>query len=122
MKLGVMAVVGALLGGGSALAESVEAPTGQPPPVRRDESSLKEATGRIRAIDKDRNQLTIAPGEKQEAVNLVIDRTTTIFVDGRIGKLDDVREGNEVRASYELKQGSNRAQWIEINKRTRQQQ
>lgn len=119
MKFGVWVALGAVLAAGAGHAESVEAPSGKAAPVRRDQSTLKEASGTIRAIDKDNNRLIIAPGDKGTPVDLVIDRTTTIFVDGRIGKLDDVLEGNEVRASYELKKGSNRAQWIEVNKRSR---
>ena len=80
----------------------------------REQDSLCEAAGLVQAIDRDRNQLTV--NVKALPVTLQIDKTTTIFVNGRTGTLDDVREGTTVRASYALKKGCNHAQWIEISK------
>lgn len=77
---------------------------------------LREARGSIQDVDKERNRVTVEP-TKGSALTLQVDRTTTIFIDGRTGSLDEIRAGSEVRASYELRQGSNRAQWIEVSKR-----
>ncbi|MFN7134253.1 MAG: hypothetical protein ACK4N5_19395 [Myxococcales bacterium] len=121
MKFGLMAVVGCALCATVVYAEGTEVAKQDKAQrvVRRDASSLKEAAGKVRSIDKDKNELSILGEGQTDPVKLTVDRTTTIFVDGRIGTLNDVNEGFEVRASYELKQGNNRAQWIEINKRRR---
>jgi Cu/Ag efflux protein CusF len=82
----------------------------------RENGALREVRGRVSGIDKDHNQLTLESAPSR-ALTLQLDRTTTVFLDGHTSSLDEVREGAEVRASYEVKRGSNRAQWIEISKK-----
>jgi hypothetical protein len=88
----------------------------KPAVKRTDPGVLREARGKVKDIDKGKNQVVLDRSAK-EALTLQVDKSTTIFIDGRIGTLDEVEPGGEVRASYEFRQGANRAQWIEIDKR-----
>ncbi len=82
-----------------------------PPP-----SGLREARGRVGRLDKANARLTLQRGPREELV-LQVEPSTTLFIDGRIGKLSDLREGAQVRVSFEQRDGANRAQWIEVNRR-----
>lgn len=84
--------------------------------AHRDPGSLREVRGRVSGIDKEHNQLTLENAPSR-ALTLQLDKTTTVFLDGHTSSLEEVREGAEVRASYEVKRGSNRAQWIEVSKK-----
>ncbi len=86
------------------------------PSTRRDAGALREARGRVRGVDKEHNELTLDSGQTPPVI-LQLDKTTTVFVDGHTGTLDEVREGSEVRASFETKRGGNRAQWVEVSKK-----
>ncbi|MGC4113649.1 MAG: hypothetical protein QM765_03090 [Myxococcales bacterium] len=80
------------------------------------DAGLREARGAVGQVDKDRNRVTLEQN-KGSALTLQVDKTTTIFIDGRTGTLDEIKAGAEVRASYETKQGANKAQWIEVSKK-----
>ncbi|HEY3445937.1 MAG TPA: hypothetical protein VGK67_06200 [Myxococcales bacterium] len=80
------------------------------------DAGLREARGAVNQVDKDKNRVTVEQG-KGSALTLQVDKTTTIFIDGRTGTLDEIKAGAEVRASYETKQGANKAQWIEVSKK-----
>ncbi len=82
----------------------------------RDPSALREVRGRVSGIDKEHNQLTLESAPSR-ALTLQLDKTTTVFLEGHTSTLEELQEGAEVRASYEVKRGANRAQWIEVSKR-----
>lgn len=85
---------------------------------RREEAGLREARGAVNQVDKDKNRVTLDE-PKGAPLTLQIDKSTTIFIDGRSGTLDEIRAGAEVRASYETKAGANKAQWIEVSKKAK---
>jgi Cu/Ag efflux protein CusF len=86
------------------------------PSTKRDAGALREARGRVRGVDKERSQLTLESTQNPPVI-LQLDQTTTVFVDGHTSTLDEVREGSEVRAAYEVKRSGNRAQWVEVSKK-----
>jgi len=91
-----------------AQAEKVEKP--QPAAY----GSLREASGEVKEIQHARNEVTLESEGKR--VVLRLHRATTIFVDGRVSTLDELKPGMEVRASYEERDGANRTQWLEATK------
>ncbi|MBI5546498.1 MAG: hypothetical protein HY901_21670 [Deltaproteobacteria bacterium] len=80
------------------------------------DAGLREARGAVQGVDKDKNKVTVEQ-PKGSPLTLNVDKTTTIFIDGRTGTLDEIKAGHEVRASYETRQGANKAQWIEVSKK-----
>jgi Cu/Ag efflux protein CusF len=80
------------------------------------DAGLREARGAVNQVDKEKNRV-IVDSNKGSPLTLQVDKTTTIFIDGPHGTLDEIKAGAEVRASYETKQGANKAQWIEISKK-----
>ena len=85
------------------------------------DAGLREARGAVNQVDKDKNRVTVEQS-KGSPLTLQVDKTTTIFIDGRTGTLDEIKAGAEVRASYETKQGANKAQWIEVNKKEKEKE
>jgi hypothetical protein len=88
--------------------------------TRGQTSGLREARGKVQQIDKANRQLVV-DRSRHGPLTLQIDKSTTIFIDGRTGSLDEIGAGSEVRASFESRQGANRAQWIEVNRKPRKQ-
>lgn len=79
------------------------------------ERGLNEVKGTIDVVKTAQNEVVIkALPEKKELTTLHVDKDTTIFVDGRTGALSDLKEGQEVRASFEEKAGMKHANWIEV--------
>jgi hypothetical protein len=70
--------------------------------------ALREAAGKIDAIDGEHNVITV------DGKRLQVDQTTTIFVSGRTGTMEDLDEGVRVRATYEPGADRPVAQWIEL--------
>ena len=69
-----------------------------------------EMEGTIRSIDTVSKELALDNGSK-----IVLDDATTISVEGKEGKLEDLKEGTKVKASFEEKDGKNVAQKLEVN-------
>jgi signal transduction histidine kinase len=69
-----------------------------------------EMEGKIQSIDPANKELVLDSGSK-----LVWDDSTTISVEGKEGKLEDLKEGRKVKASYEEKDGKNVAAKLEVS-------
>lgn len=69
-----------------------------------------EMEGTIQSIDTASKELALDNGSK-----IVLDDATTISVEGKEGKLEDLKEGTKVKASFEEKDGKNVAQKLEVN-------
>src|SRR6185437_4841705 len=69
-------------------------------------------TGRIQQIDKTQHQLTIAQAGKTQS--LKFGDNSTIFYEGRLGSIDDLKEGQEVRAAYEERDGQKNLRWLDV--------
>jgi Cu/Ag efflux protein CusF len=59
-------------------------------------SAANELTGTVQKFDRDANQLTLANSDKK----LRVSSDTQVMKDGQVGSLSDIREGDQVRASY----------------------
>ena len=74
--------------------------------------SLREVQGRITAVDPRGGMLTLEhPGGR---VELRVDDSTTLFLPGHTGRLEDLRVGQQIRAAYEPRERGAVAQWIEL--------
>lgn len=102
MSRGGVGVWGALLGAVPALAQ-------EPPAEVR---SLREVEGAISSVDVRRGTLMLA--EARGRVELRVDASTTIFLPGRTGRLEDLSPGQRLRVAYEQGERGAVAQWIEL--------
>ncbi len=68
-----------------------------------------EMEGKIQSIDTASKELVLENGTK-----LFLDENTTISVEGKEGRLEDLKEGAKIRASYEEKDGKNVAAKLEV--------
>lgn len=100
------ALLGAALAAGVAWADGSKA-KGQP-------MEQEEARGTIQTIRKADNEIVLSrEGMPEEQVTLVIDKETTINLDGQTASLADLKEGQQVRASWHTKNGEKRATTID---------
>jgi Cu/Ag efflux protein CusF len=68
-----------------------------------------EMEGKIQSIDTASKELVLDNGAK-----LVCDDSTNIMMEGKSAKLEDLKEGSKVKASYEEKDGKNVAAMVEV--------
>lgn len=83
---------------------------GQEPP--EEVRGLREVEGAVASVDVPRSKLLLTQGRKQ--VELHVDASTTIFLPGRTGSLEDLSPGQRLRVAYEPGEGGAVAQWIEL--------
>jgi hypothetical protein len=102
MARGGWAVWGAVLAAGPALAQE------PPAEVRR----LLELEGAISSVDVRHGTLMLTAG--RERVELRVDASTTIFLPGGTGRLEDLAPGQRLRVAYEPGERGAVAQWIEL--------
>ena len=69
-----------------------------------------EMEGTIQSIDTAGKEIVLSDG-----TTLVCDDSTNIMVEGKEGKLDDLKEGAKVKASYEEKDGKNMAATLDVS-------
>jgi Cu/Ag efflux protein CusF len=69
-----------------------------------------EIEGKIQAVDKMSKELILDNGPK-----LAWDEDTKIMVEGKEGRLEDLKEGGKVKASFEEKDGKNIATMLEVS-------
>ncbi|ABS26405.1 conserved hypothetical protein [Anaeromyxobacter sp. Fw109-5] len=60
------------------------------------ESSKNELTGTVQKFDRETKELTLANSDK----TLKVSESTTVMKDGQAGTLSDIKEGEQVRASF----------------------
>jgi Cu/Ag efflux protein CusF len=60
------------------------------------ESSKNELTGTVQKFDRETKELTLANSDKK----LKVSESTTVMKDGQAGTLSDIKEGEQVRASF----------------------
>lgn len=72
-------------------------------------AAAEQMEGKIQSIDTGSKVLVLDNG-----TTLVLDESTTISVEGKAGKLEDLKEGAKVKARYENKDGKNVAAQIEV--------
>jgi hypothetical protein len=102
MGLGRVGLWGALLGAVPALAQ-------EPPAEVR---GLREVEGAIFAVDV--RQRTLSLAQARGRVELRVEASTTIFLPGGMGRLEDLSPGQRLRVAYEPGERGAVAQWIEL--------
>ncbi len=75
--------------------------------------SSTQLTGRLSSIDKDAGEVTIDHAGQTQVLKL--GDNTTVFTEGRLGSIEDLKEGQQVRAAFEEKGGERTLRWIEVN-------
>ena len=70
-----------------------------------------EMEGMIKSVDTVTKEVSFDNG-----VTLVMDESATITIEGTEAKLEDLKEGARVKASYEEKDGKNVAEKVEVSK------
>ena len=73
-------------------------------------AAAAEMEGKIQSVDTMKQELSLDNGSK-----LAWDNTTKITVEGKEGKLEDLKEGSKVKAGYEEKDGKNMALTIDVS-------
>ena len=73
-------------------------------------AAAAEMEGKIQSIDQANRELSLDNGSK-----LVWDETTKITVEGKEGRLEDLKEGVKVKAGYGEKDGKNLAETLEVS-------
>jgi Cu/Ag efflux protein CusF len=73
-------------------------------------AAAAEMEGKIQSVDTMKKELSLDNGSR-----LAWDETTKITVEGKEGKLEDLKEGTKVKAGYEEKDGKNMALTLEIS-------
>jgi Cu/Ag efflux protein CusF len=68
-----------------------------------------EMEGKIQSIDPASKEIVLDDGAK-----LVCDDSTSIMVEGKEAKLEDLKGGAKVKASYEEKDGKNVAAMLDV--------
>ena len=76
---------------------------------------LRQVEGSVSSVDVRSSKLMLAEGRKR--VELHVDASTTIFLPGRTGRLEDLSPGQRLRVAYEPGQHGAVAQWIELLER-----
>jgi hypothetical protein len=74
--------------------------------------SLREVQGTISAVDPRKGTLVLE--EARGRVRLHVDASTTIFLPGGTGRLEDLSPGQRLRVAYEADERGAVAQWIEL--------
>ena len=102
MLRGSWGLWGMALAAGPALAQ-------EPPEEVR---GLRQMEGAVSSVDVRSSKLMMAEGRKR--VELHVDASTTIFLPGRTGRLEDLSPGQRLRVAYEPGEHGAVAQWIEL--------
>jgi len=72
-------------------------------------AAAADMEGKIQSIDTASKEIVLDDGTK-----LAWDDSTNIVVEGKEGKLEDLKEGAKIKASYEEKDGKNVAAALEV--------
>ena len=73
-------------------------------------AAAADVEGKIQSLDPAGNQLVLEDG-----TTLVLTEDTTMTMDGNWVKLDELKEGAKVKASYQEKDGKNVAETVEVS-------
>ncbi len=74
--------------------------------------AANQIVGHVDAMDPAKNTITITRPGRNGVYRLTA--ATTVFVDGRLGELQDLKPGQDVRAAFENREGELTVRWIEV--------
>ncbi len=72
--------------------------------------------GRVTSLDRATGALQMR-GKNGQSLTLKLLPETTVFLDGRVGRLADVKPGDVVRSVFDVRKSGNVASWIEVEKK-----
>jgi hypothetical protein len=76
---------------------------------------IKTVEGKLQALDVQKGRLTIKTGQ-QQGVMIRLTKDSKVRIDGRPGKLDDLKVGDVLTVTYEIRQDGNVAQRVVLNR------
>lgn len=82
--------------------------------VRQESEPLEQIEGRVKELDRGKHRLTLE--SKKEPLVLHFDRSTTVFIDGRLARIEELAPGMQVKATWQPRRGARHATWIEVNR------
>lgn len=112
--LALMCALTLLLGAGAVIAQSPPAP--QPPTAERPSvPSVSSVEGTVKKVDPTNGKVEVSSGLFGFfGRTLEVTPNTVIQVEGRQSTLSDIREGDKVRAAYEVREGQSIAKSINV--------
>jgi len=87
-------------------------PSAQGPSSHGSIFAANQLVGQITKIDPASRNVTIQEAKASRTLKLGDD--TTVFVEGRLGTAQDLKEGQQVRAAFETHSGQLTLRWIEV--------
>jgi Cu/Ag efflux protein CusF len=72
-----------------------------------------QVSGEISHIDKSAKEVTVKSGPQEQTLKM--GDNATVFLEGRLGSFEDLKEGQQVRAAYEPREDAKSLRWIEVN-------
>ena len=118
-----LVLAGAILAFAVTVAGAQTAPTspstpgaaqGAPPPTTASPPQAKVVDGPVKQVDPLAKTVRVGWLLGLFSTTLEVTEDTRIAVEGTTGALQDIREGDEVKASYEVRDGKNIARSIEV--------
>jgi hypothetical protein len=76
---------------------------------------IKTVEGKLQTLDVQKGRLTIKTGQ-QEGVMIRLTKDSKVRIDGKPGKLDDLKVGDVLTVTYEVRQDGNVAQRVVLNR------
>lgn len=70
--------------------------------------------GALRTLRRSPSVVVVEPSDRGERLTLEATDGTAIFVEGRLGSFEDLREGQQVRAAFDEREGRRVLRWIEV--------
>jgi hypothetical protein len=74
--------------------------------------AANQVLGRIQSLGSRHETVTLDVGGTDQRYQL--GSQTTVFVEGRLGSAQDLKEGQQVRAAFEAQDGTKTIRWIEV--------
>jgi len=87
---------------------------GTPPPMSASPPQAKVMDGPVKQVDPQGKTISVGWLFGLLSTTLDVTEETRIAVEGATGSLQDIREGDRVKASYEARDGKNIAKAIEV--------
>lgn len=82
-------------------------------PAKTGTFASNQVSGEISHLDKSAKEITVKSGAEEETLKM--GDNATVFLEGRLGAFDDLKEGQQVRAAFEPREEGKSLRWIEVN-------
>ena len=82
-------------------------------PAKTGTFASNQVSGEISHLDKSAKEITVKSGAEEQTLKM--GDNATVFLEGRLGAFDDLKEGQQVRAAFEPREEGKSLRWIEVN-------